>query len=105
MSWVKHTDARANPHRTIVGKEALWLGHGVLKRVRVRNSDEFAQLQGEMEALAGRGFIEISAEELAELVQAIEDGMAVEAEGGGGLFDGTSLQVGVKGFQQLLAVA
>src|SRR2546423_15295774 len=81
MSWVKHTDARANPHRTIVGKEALWLGHGVLRPIRVRDSDEFAQLQGEMEALAGRGFIEIPAEELAELVQAIQDGMAVGGEG------------------------
>src|ERR1700704_769561 len=105
MSWVKHTDARANGHRTIVGKEALGFGHDVQRDARVRISEQFAQLQGEMQPLPGRGFVQVSAQELAELVETVEDRVAVKAQRASGLLDRASLQVGIQGFQELVAVA
>src|SRR4029077_15099164 len=93
MSWLKHTDARANRHRTAVGNQAPLFGHGGQRRTKVRNSEEFAELQGEVEAQAGCRFIQVSTLQLAQLVEAVEDGVAMQAERCRGLFDRASHEV------------
>src|ERR1700674_5984599 len=105
MSWVKHTDARANPHRPTWGKLGFCLGHHVQSRLDVRNAEQLPELQGEMQPQAGRRHVEIAAEELPQLVEAVEDGMAVQAEVGGGLFDRAADQVSLECLQELFAVA
>src|SRR2546426_6796234 len=68
-------------------------------------SDQLPQIQSQLEPEAIGGVIEIASQELAKLVQPVEDRVPVKVELGGGLLDRSAREVGLEGFQQLLAVA
>src|SRR6202165_3564030 len=68
-------------------------------------SEQLPQLQGELQPQAGCRDLEVAAQDLAQLVEAIQDGVTVQAEGGGGFLDRAQDQVGLERFQELLPVA
>src|SRR6267143_6346888 len=68
-------------------------------------SDQLPQIEGQLEAEADGGRVEIAPQELPELVQPVEDGVPVEVELGGRVLHRSAREVRLQRFQQLLAVA
>ena len=66
-------------------------------------SDELAKVQRQLQPKPARRCVEISAQELAQLVQAVEHGVAVEVERGGGILDRSRGEVSLQRLNQLLA--
>src|SRR6202035_1431791 len=105
MSYPQHTDAGANSHWLSVGKAPLRLGHHVLNWMQNARLEQLSDLQGELQAQARRGYLEVSTQELAELVEPVEDRVAVKPERRGGVFDRAPDEIRLQRFQQLAAVA
>src|SRR5713101_76863 len=69
------------------------------------DSDELAQVQRQLQPQAAGRRIEIAAEELAQLVQAVQDGMPVQVEGRGGILDRPVGEISLQRLEELLAAA
>src|SRR5450759_354274 len=105
MSYPQHTDAGANSHWLSVGKVPPRLGHGVLKWMQNGRLEELSDLQGELQAQARGENLKVLPEELAELVQAVQHRMPVQAERGCGVLHRSPHEIGLQRLQQLAAVA
>src|ERR1700737_2964266 len=68
-------------------------------------SDQLPELQGKLQPQARRGDLEVAAEDLFQLVQPVQDGVAVQLQRCRGVLDRAKDQVGLERFQELLAVA
>src|SRR4029077_2397018 len=66
-------------------------------------SDELAQVQRQLQPKPARRGGEKRAQELSQLVQAVEDGMPMEVERSGGILDRSRGEVGLERLEQLLA--
>src|SRR5450759_478015 len=70
-----------------------------------RASEQLADLQGELQSQTSRRHLQISPEQLAQLVEAVQDRVPVQSKVGRSFFDRSSNQVGLERFQELSAVA
>src|SRR5205823_14422120 len=65
-----------------------------------RSSEELAQVQREQQPLADRGALEVFPDQLLKPLQAIEDGVPVQPQGGGGLLDRPPGEHGLERLQE-----
>src|ERR1700682_4792131 len=72
---------------------------------QISRLEELSDLQRELQAKARGGDFEISTQELTELVEAVQDGMAVQPERGGRVLHRPSDQVGLQRLQELPSIA
>src|SRR5213082_3440625 len=68
-------------------------------------SEELAEIERELQPEPGGGHVQVAAEQLLQLLQPVEDGVAVQPEGRGRLLDRAFRQVRLQRLQQLLSVA
>src|SRR5438067_1318739 len=68
-------------------------------------SEELAEIERELETEPGGGQVQVAAEQLLQLLQPVEDGVAVQPQGCGRLLDRAFRQIRLQRLQELLSVA
>src|SRR5713101_1616479 len=105
LTLTKQRIRTGRPSHTVTGWEKDGPGLDLMSKPIPTASDQLTKVQGQLQPEAARGGVELRAQELAQLVQAVEDRVPVQVQGGGGVLHGRIGEVGLQRVEQLLAVA